>query len=360
MTNPYSSLPSSAFWKPAVASRNMLEITQLWTAKNLIDVTHSVATSGSCFAQHISRAMIRNGFNWVDAEPAPAKIPETLRKSFGYGVFSFRTGNIYTASALRQWVEAAFGVRPLDDEIWEQDGRFYDPLRPAIEPDGFASAEECRALRHTTLAAMRRVLSEVDLFVFTLGLTESWRNRATGFTYAACPGTIAGTFSEQEHEFHNQTYPEILADMQAALECIRAHNPAIKFLLTVSPVPLVATAAPAHVLVSTTYSKSVLRAVAGDLSTQRPDTDYFPSYEIITATPFKAAFFMPNQREVATAGVNFVMSHFFAGLGLQDGGAGAAAPSQRAAAAGPDTPPEAQDPGNDIQCEEALLEAFAK
>lgn len=340
----------------------MLEITDMWTSKHEILKHHTVATAGSCFAQHISRAMIRNGFNWIDAEPMPQGqqfLSAEVAKSFGYGVFSFRTGNIYTAALLRQWVEAAFGVKPLDEELWEKDGRVFDPMRPAIEPDGFANADEARALRRHSLAAMRKVLSDVDVFVFTLGLTESWRNKRTGFVYAACPGTLAGRYSEAEHEFYNQTYPDILADMTAVFDLIRQHNPDVKFLLTVSPVPLVATAEQKHVLVSTTYSKSVLRAVAGDLSTQRADTDYFPSFEIINAPPFRGAFFMPNQREVSAAGVNFVMGHFFSGLGLT--------PSDRMQSdqrhdARPDGS-EMSKPVNEeieIQCEEALLEAFAQ
>lgn len=360
MKHPYEVLPETSFWRSSVAERNMLEISDLWTAKNVIAGTDTVATAGSCFAQHISRAMIKNGFNWVDAEPAPVEMSAKDCRMFGYGVFSFRTGNIYTAALLRQWVEAAFGVMPLDDEFWEQDGRVFDPLRPAIEPNGFASVGELQALRRHSLDAMRRVLSEVDLFVFTLGLTESWRNKKSGLVYAACPGTLAGAYCEDEHEFHNQTYPEILADMQTVLDLVRQHNPKVKFLLTVSPVPLVATADSKHVLVSTTYSKSVLRAVAGDLSTVRDDTDYFPSFEIINSTPFRGAFFMPNQREVSAAGVDFVMRHFFAGLGLE-----AAEPQgrhdQNRVSTSDDTVPRMSENGeNDIQCEEALLEAFSK
>ena len=353
MLNPYSELGEQAFWRSSVASRNVLEIESLWRAKNEITQSDTVATAGSCFAQHISRAMVRNGFNWVDAEPAPPNLPTNLTREYGYGVFTFRTGNIYTAAALREWVEAAFGIKPLADEIWEQDRRFFDPLRPAIEPNGFSSADECRALRAHTLSAMRRELSQVGLFVFTLGLTESWRNKQSGFVYAACPGTLAGEYSQEEHEFHNQTYPEIHADLMATFDCIKRHNPGIKFLLTVSPVPLVATASGKHVLVATTYSKSVLRAVAGDLSAQRADTDYFPSYEIITSPPFRGMFFMPNQREVAKAGVDFVMKHFFAGLN-----AGEVAVPRSNQASAPE-PPD-QNSEYDVQCEEELLQAFER
>lgn len=356
MTNPYTKLPKKSFWRPAVADRNMLEISEIWQPKITITQDDTIATAGSCFAQHISRALMLTGFSWLDSEPAPPGIPAELARDYGYGVFSFRTGNIYTAVALRQWVEAAFDVTPLSDEIWEVNGRYFDPLRPAIEPNGFSSAEECRALRQHTLCAMRRTLSEVNLFVFTLGLTECWKNKETGFTYAACPGTLAGSFDNNFHVFHNQTYNEILQDIEAAFDLIRRHNEGVKFLLTVSPVPLVATANKHHVLVSTTYSKSVLRAVAGYLESVFEDVEYFPSYEIISTHPFRGSFFMPNQREVSSAGVDFVMGHFFAGLKLS--GVDQLESSKDCAK---ETPLQRTfEESDDIRCEEALLEAFSK
>jgi hypothetical protein len=203
---------------------------------------------------------------------------------------------------------------------------------------------------------MRRTLSEVNLFVFTLGLTECWKNKETGFTYAACPGTLAGSFDDNFHVFHNQTYNEILQDIEAAFDLIRRHNEGVKFLLTVSPVPLVATANKHHVLVSTTYSKSVLRAAAGYLESVFEDVEYFPSYEIISTHPFRGSFFMPNQREVSSAGVDFVMGHFFAGL-RQSGVDPVISPKDCAKEA--PLPPNSDENG-DIRCEEALLEAFSK
>ena len=57
-------------------------------------------------------------------------------------------------------------------------------------------------------------------------------------------------------------------------------------------------------LVATTQSKSVLRAVAGSLQDQFRFVDYFPSYEIITAPPFQGKFYEKNQRSVTPEGVN--------------------------------------------------------
>lgn len=359
MDNPYSKLAPSAFWKTGVAAHNPLEIKGLWKSKFLISTGDFVTTAGSCFAQHISRAMIERGFNWLDSEPLPVHLPKGFGRSHGYGVFSFRTGNIYTTSLLRQWVDAAFGIKPLHAEVWEQNGRFFDPLRPAIEPDGFNSSTECLALREHTLKAIRVVLSKTTLFVFTLGLTESWTNSTTGLTYAACPGTLAGDFNSDIHEFHNLTYPEIHRDLSHAIDTIRRHNPAARFLLTVSPVPLTATASNIHVLPATIYSKSVLRAVAGDLAAANGDVDYFPSFEIISAFPYRGTFYEPNMREVASAGVDHVMQHFFAGIS-NTAAAEVRPPSKSVDQAAHPSPVLAEEAKFSVECEEALLEAFSK
>jgi hypothetical protein len=169
----------------------------------------------------------------------------------------------------------------------------------------------------------------------------------TGWEYQSAPGVFAGTFDPGVHRFHDQTYSEILADMTAAIERLRQVNPAIRLLLTVSPVPLTATASDRHVLVANTHSKSVLRAVAGELAATYAFCDYFPSYEIITGSPFRSAFYDANLRTVSKGGVDTVMEHFFHCIGhaLQ-------APSAPAA------PLEEASP--DPLCDDAALERFAK
>lgn len=100
-------------------------------------------------------------------------------------------------------------------------------------------------------------------------------------------------------------------DLLAIISLAKTVNKGIRFLLTVSPVPLIATASSNHILVANQYSKSVLRAVAGDLSNVRSDVDYFPSYELIASHPFGNKFYDSNLRTVTDEGVKWVMRHFF-------------------------------------------------
>lgn len=343
--NPYQSLPPRSFWRSAVAEPDMLAIGELWTPKFVIGQDDLILTAGSCFARHIGRALLEQGMNWRDAEPAPPGLTEAERQARHYGVFSFRTGNIYTAAMLRQWLAWAYGEATPPDQAWSEGGRHFDPLRPAIEPEGFASAEAMLLARKSTLAAIVGAVAEASCLIFTLGLTEAWQDRIDGTIYPVCPGTVRGTFDAERHAFRNFTFGEVYRDLSAAIALARAANPRLRILLTVSPVPLTATATGDHALAATTYSKSVLRAVAGQLAQEYDYVDYFPSYEIVTGFPFKAVFFEPNLRTVTPEGVAFVMRQFFGAL------------AQRPAEPRPTSRATSID-GEDFLCEDAVLDYY--
>jgi hypothetical protein len=254
-------------------------------------------------------------------------------------------------------------------------GRYHDPFRPAIEPNGFESLEEMRASREWAVAAFRRAITEAKFFVFTLGLTESWFNKSKGYEYPMCPGTAAGSFDPAAHEFRNQSFDMVRGNLYDALTKIRSVNAGVHVILTVSPVPLTATNSGRHVLTATTESKSILRAVAGQVRSGNSRVDYFPSYEMITAPVFRGRFFEPNMRTVSEEGVGFVMGSFFADLEAKFGRAPESAsvlsqikarlfPSAADGGAAPASNAylhEQEDDsheGDSIVCEEQLLEAF--
>jgi hypothetical protein len=81
-------------------------------------------------------------------------------------------------------------------------------------------------------------------------------------------------------------------------------------LLTVSPVALAATFEDRHVMVSTTYSKSVLRVAAQEARERFDFVDYFPSYEIITGSPTGGLYYEDDDRQVNRQGVAHAMRVF--------------------------------------------------
>lgn len=347
---PYDGLPESAFWRSAVASISPFDISGLWSPKANLLPSHKVSTFGSCFAQHIGRSLRDRDYNWLITETAPFGMNEASQAEFNYGVFTCRTANIYTASLLAQWTAWASGADH-PREAWTAGDRVIDPFRPRIEPGGFADFDEMIASREAAIAAFRRAIVGSDVFVFTLGLTESWFDREGGFEYPMCPGTAGGSFDAERHVFRNQDFGFVREKLVEAFAAMRVLNPKLRVILTVSPVPLTATASGRHVVVATMESKSILRAVAGDLARAFDHIDYFPSYEIINSPAFRGMFFEPNMRGVNPHGVDFVMDAFFAGLHKAFG-----APKQTPA---PDGKAKAKArTAADVVCEEALLEAF--
>jgi hypothetical protein len=313
MTNPYRGNAPRTFWRSAVAEKHIADFTDMWDPLPL-QRADRVATAGSCFAQHIGRNLKIRGADYMDMEPAPPIFSsENEARRFGFGVFSCRYGNVYTSRQLLQLIEEAFGHRTPAELVWEKDGRFFDAMRPGIDPVGEASAADVLAARALHLAAVREMFENLDLLVFTMGLTEGWESVADGTMFPTAPGTIAGSYHPARYAFRNLRHGEILVDMQAFWARLKAVNPKARMLLTISPVPLVATATGDHVLSATTYSKSVLRGVAGDLAADHSDIHYFPSYEIISGHPSRGIFFNPDLRNVNEFGVNLVMTHFFSG-----------------------------------------------
>jgi hypothetical protein len=350
--HPYIGLPQRAFWRSAIAERPPLQIQDVWTPKFPITADDRIATFGSCFAQHFSAALIERGYRWFDAELAPVIFDDQLCRSFGYGIFSARTGNIYTAASLLQWLTWTFDPAQVPKEVWQEQGRWFDPFRPTIEPDGFANEAEVLAARNQTLSALYDLVHRTDVFVFTLGLTEAWANKRHGYVYPMCPGTAAGDFDPTVHGFVNFTFSQIREHMDEAINLLRTHNPDIRILLTVSPVPLTATASGRHVLLATTHSKAVLRAVAGEIADGYNLVDYFPSYEMITGSPFRSNFFEENLRSITPSGVSFVMDSFFESMSRSFGVSDAPANRQ------PEPELRISESDDDIICEEAMLEAF--
>lgn len=310
MAHPYRSLPFYTRWSRAIAEMPMSDVDPVVSFPFTIKTNDKVATAGSCFAQHIARHLKKNGFSYFVVEDGHPLGTDGLRAEFNYGVFSARYGNIYTARQLLQLFERAFGsFEPIEDH-WKKGDKFLDPLRPAIQPDGFASLEELKADRHQHLAAVRQMFQSLDYFVFTLGLTECWQDRRDGTVFPICPGVAGGSFDENVFAFRNLTVQEVVGDMAAFLRAQLSVNPRTKMILTVSPVPLIATAIDRHVLVSTIYSKSVLRVACDELCEQFGNIAYFPSYEIITGNYTRSGYFAPDLRSITEDGVEHVMRLF--------------------------------------------------
>ncbi|MBD7940386.1 GSCFA domain-containing protein [Brevundimonas sp. Sa3CVA3] len=311
MTNPYRSQPDHCFWSRAVVAAPPGQLDPMVGSPFRITPDMKVATLGSCFAQNIARHLQRSGLNYFVPETAPDGLSSDEAAARNYGVFSARYGNVYTVRQALQLFDRAFGALQPKEDVWARGEVFVDPFRPLIEPEGFASPQHVRDAATTHLAYVRRVFSEADVLVFTLGLTEGWRSREDGVVFATAPGVAGGVFDPERHERVNFTAREVSDDLQAFCDRIAGINRDARILLTVSPVPLIAThRAEQHILSATTYSKAVLRVAAEEIAQANPHVSYFPSFEIITSAHSRGSYFEADLRSVREVGIAHVMRVF--------------------------------------------------
>jgi GSCFA family len=119
---PYRGLPKQNFWRSAVAVDDYSRLVPQGMGVPIIGAETRVASAGSCFAQHIARELKRHGFSYLDTEPGPAWFDEQSRASLGYGLYSARFGNIYTAAQLAQLIDRAYGHFEPDELAWQDGG----------------------------------------------------------------------------------------------------------------------------------------------------------------------------------------------------------------------------------------------
>lgn len=307
--NPYRGLSAYQYWSSGVSNIGLGQFDPVTAVKFQIDHEDAIATLGSCFAQHLARHIQDSGFNYLVTEPLRIGDEQTEISSAMAHQFSARYGNIYTVRQALQLLDRANGWEPLDD-VWEHDGRFYDAFRQKVFPNGFATINDLAEERKIHLMKVSEVVTKSSVVVFTLGLTEAWISRQDGAVYPIAPGVVAGTMNESLYSFKNFTFDEVKNDLEAWCVRLRTINPTIRILLTVSPVALNATFENQNVWNATTYSKSVLRASAGEIANKLPYVDYFPSYEIITCPLMQGRYFEDDMREVKEIGVRHVMRVF--------------------------------------------------
>jgi hypothetical protein len=304
--HPYRGKPETSFWDKAVATVALDTFDPVVSVPFKISKANAVATAGSCFAQHISRSLKASGFNFLQTEEPPGSQGAEAKVA----LFSARYGNIYTCKQLRQLFERAYAVFEPRDVAWRRDdGRYIDPFRQQEIPEGFDSVEDVVAARRQHLAAVRTMFQKCNVFVFTLGLTESWVSGSDGAAFPLPPGVIGVPDWQSSYQPVNQTVESMTADLLWFIDELRELNPNVRFVLTVSPVPLIATFENRHVLVSNTYSKAALRVVAEQVCLSRLGVMYFPSFEIVNAMP-RLNLFEADLRNVTQNGVDFVMSIF--------------------------------------------------
>jgi GSCFA family len=230
---------------------------------------------GSCFARGIEWALIGQGMEVLsraaefDSFPA---INDELQLGF---TNKYDTFSIY--NELR-WALDPNAEFPRNSIVDLGNGTFYDPhTNPALRPGDLDETLRRREL----MRSVTRRISKCRVVVITLGLVEVWRDKAANvFINQVIPDMHR--LYPNRYELHVTNFGDNLSNLEAIHALLKqfGHRDA-RIIVTVSPVPLMATFSGEDVVVANTYSKSLLRAVAQEWAAKHENVHYFPSYEIV-------------------------------------------------------------------------------
>lgn len=236
-------------------------------APGLITPTTRVATMGSCFAQEIKRWLITNGYSYLQTERGP-----------GTQVGSARFGAVFNTACVRQEFEHAEGLFHPVERHWRIGNALADPYRRSL---GWPDERSAEAERAAHAAGVREMVELADVLIVTIGVAEVWRNRQDKATFAILPP--GEEYDPARHEFSLLGVEENLANLERAYALTRARNPRLRWIITVSPVPLAATFRDVDITVANSASKAILRLAADEFCRRHPEALYFPAYEIVTS-----------------------------------------------------------------------------
>ena len=245
-------------------------------------ITHEtkITAFGSCFAEHISNWFTSRNFSVVNKKDEASR---------AY-VVSMREGMV-NSFVIRQQFEWAWENKVFEEELWH-----------GYDAESFGYDEDVRL-------ETKRLFDQTDLFILTFGLSEVWYDDVTGTVFwRTIPKDV---YDPERHRFRVSTVEENRENILAIYRLIRKHRPDAKMLVTLSPIPLIATFRDAGCLSANSVSKATLR-VAIDEAMREVGGEghlyYWPSYEIVSDVfhlPYK-----PDRRHMRQEVLDYIMRLF--------------------------------------------------
>ena len=237
-----------------------------------------VTAFGSCFAQGVREYLLNNGYmayNPVGKRWVP--------------IVSIAEG-INTTFTLLQQFDWAWGNKSISEGLWI-----------AKDKVKFSPTEEARQVT-------KEIFDNTTVFILTLGLSEIWYDKVTNEVFWR--GIPKDQYDPERHAFRVSTVDENLENLEKIYAYIRSRRPDAQIIVTLSPIPLIATFREVPCTAASMISKSILR-VAVDIFQQKHKEDpkfwYWPSYELVKELWNS---YDDDKRHVTQATTNKVMAQF--------------------------------------------------
>ena len=213
---------------------------------------------GSCFARGIEHTLAQRQIPVESAAPEFVKLQPVNKEVTGLGF----TNKYNTFSILNEirWALDAEAVFPLDSIVQVTESTWFDPhTTPTLELAGLEETLERRAL----MQIVTKRVAQCRAVIITLGLIEVWRDCEVDVYTNSIPARQVLKTQPERYQLHLTGFAQNWANLEATHALLtRYGHPDVRIVITVSPVPLLATLSKMDVVVANTYGKSLLRAVA--------------------------------------------------------------------------------------------------
>lgn len=258
----------------------------------IADKSTKVSSIGSCFAEEILLWMKQNKFNVVEPD----------------------WGMVYNPRNIRLIVEGGLEYEQFDpkERFWDfGDGDIRTPYVKSsaeLSPVRLGSTiEQAKENEAKLFSKFGKVFKEVETLIITLGQTEYWATEKEYPFYAAPWTGIEG--GATNHKAYNLSQAEVKEELNIIISLLKKHNPSINILISVSPVPLVASVLEGNsAYIAAGRAKSTLHSATLEVVDKWDKVYYMPSYEVVTSRP--QTTFKPDGRHVLESTVATIMKTF--------------------------------------------------
>lgn len=258
---------------------------------------------GSCFARNVEKALQSAGKRVLSREFELGEIGDSLGDTANF----FNKYSIHSVLNELRWAldRETFPGKDILYDLGKE--RYSDPQLgiPKLE----FPFEKILEFRHAYLDAMAQVAT-ADVIILTLGYVETWYDTQLDLYLNIAPPVQLVKSDPDRFQFRVLSYQDVLSALEDFYALLVKHrSKPLKMLVTVSPVPLLATFRDMDVLVANTYSKSVQRAALDEFLLNKEGVDYFPSYEFVTLSNPTVAWSRGDYRHVSPDVVARIMSN---------------------------------------------------
>jgi hypothetical protein len=283
--------------------------------------TDSIFTMGSCFARNVEHALVQGGVRVLPEsfdfplellDPKVAQLARLANSDLDRRVIIRAVLNKYSPMSMlnefQRVLEPEKHSAPLKGLVNIDEDRWYDPQ---AKDTGTHGLQDSLLVRYLIENASKQVTQASAVFL-TLGFTETWFDAETGTVLNLAPSPALIKKMPERFRFFNATYDDVYDSLEQLYQLITTKVRAdMKFVVTVSPVPLNATFTANDIITANTYSKSTLRVAAETFCNAHDNADYFPSYEMVMSTLPDLAW-QPDRMHVTQGVVDFVIGRFVA------------------------------------------------